>query len=84
MFASLEKALISQNFYKLSISTNKNIIYANKHDPRSQVEISFDDFLYKWIFSFPLKNSKFNYKSYFNSYEEMKNYALQRILDMST
>ena len=75
MFASSERKLIKKN-YREYISYNKQNVwtYLSNKCNLTQVYLNYDNNKEQYIFSFPMKNGEFNYKSYFRDYGEAMNY----------
>ena len=81
MFLSVEKELLANNYYAIK-NYGDITIYQNGDDAKMQVGITFNTEMNNWTFSFPLKNSLFNYVTYFKEPRKIKQYALGRICDL--
>jgi|TARA_B100001093_G_scaffold360810_1_gene345515 hypothetical protein len=73
MFASIEKKLIEKN-YKENLLNGYLFAYQNKKDQLKNIELFYDTNTNKYIFSFPLYNSKNNYTIHFNYFQDLKQY----------
>ena len=81
MFLSVEKILLANNYD--AIKNYGNItIYQNRVDAKMQVGITFNGEMNTWYFSFPLKNSLFNYITHFKEPHKIKQYALLRVCNL--
>ena len=76
MFASMERKIIGKNYDEHIDNFNSNNVWSYKYKnyPIDQITLDYDKDIAKYIFSYPLKNSEINYKSYFDSYSEVLKY----------
>tara|TARA_B110000902_G_C13847025_1_gene413711 strand:- start:56 stop:304 length:249 start_codon:yes stop_codon:yes gene_type:complete len=82
MLLLLEELLIQRNFHEL-VNTDETFIYSHKLYPMKQVAIIKDKNYGGWTFSFPLKNSAYNYKLRFNNFQDSKKYITDRITNLT-
>jgi hypothetical protein len=63
------------NKTKKEINTKTKYIFVNYDDERKEIRLYYKD--YVWHFTFPLKNSEYNYKTIFTSESECREYIRQ-------
>jgi len=72
MFTTCEKALINKDYNEYD---GKNIWnFYKKNDEKSVITLKLDLIKLTYVFSFPLQNSKWNYRVEFETLEEAKKY----------
>ena len=81
MFLSVEKELLANNYHSL-VNYGDIASYHSSGDAKKQVEITFNNMMNNWAFSFPLKNSVFNYITHFKHPQELKQYALKQVCNL--
>ena len=71
-------SIIENNNYETKLISNDKYIFVNKENNCEEIQIYFKDHVYN--VSFPIKNSNYNYKTFFTSKSECREY-LRQILE---
>ena len=71
-------SIIENNNYDTKLISNDKYIFVNKEDNCKEIRIYYNNDVYD--VSFPIKNSIYNYKTFFKSKSECREY-LRQILE---
>jgi len=80
MFMEFEHALIKRGYRELE-NTLTRMVYVSQADALNQVTVSYDCISDRYSLSFPLNNSQYNCLTFFDTYEDLKTNAMNRVRD---